>query len=112
MWSEWPECFCETHIAGTCDTVVVTVCPAAAVGHPSVLALYHTVCIKHRGTIAVLGVLARTRLVEMYEGTGNRTDDVYSHSHTGQHESGGVNCSLRGQVRRGQFRCKQVQVRS
>lgn len=50
------EYFCKTHVAGTCDAVVIAVCPAAAVGHSSVLALNHTVCMKHRRTITVLDV--------------------------------------------------------
>ena len=35
-----------------------------------------------------------------------------SHLHTGQHESGGMNCSWGGQVSGGQICCKQVHVRS
>lgn len=56
------ESFCDTYIAGTCDAVVVAVSPAAAVDDASVLALDHTVCVKHRRSITNMDVLTPTRL--------------------------------------------------
>lgn len=108
--------FCKTHITGTCDAVVIAVCPAAAVGHASVLALDHTICIKHRRTITIMNVLMPIRLTENLkrhsDQTNRKKDGVISPLHTGQHEFGVTNCSLRGQVSGRQFWCKQVHVRS
>lgn len=41
----------KTHVTSARDAVVITVSPAAAVGHTSVLALYHTVCMRRETTV-------------------------------------------------------------
>lgn len=55
-----------THVTGAGDAVVVAVGPAAAVGHTSVLALNHTICMKHGSAITIVDVLMPMRLPQIF----------------------------------------------
>lgn len=75
--------FFKTHITGTCDAVVIAVSPAAAVGHTSVLALNHTICVKHRRTITIMDVLIPVKdllLFRKAQGT-DKWGEIWSFSH-------------------------------